>query len=274
MVKILQIDRHPIHEISMLCASTKKGGTIERILPVYLATVDRLPSNLAAIIITSDLQGIDPKINRLIGHRVAEELEKLADNYHLIPNSLQTGVIIAGDLYATLKHLGGLGDVRSVWQDFRCRFRWVAGIAGNHDSFGTTPAEFDEFTKTSNLHYLDGRMVRVDEIDLAGISGIIGSKEKPFRRPEKVYRELIGNLLKQFPDILILHQGPSDPDRKLCGNDSIRSELIDNESVLTICGHVFWKEPLTTLPRGGQILNVDGRVVILVPANTSKNFSL
>jgi 3',5'-cyclic-AMP phosphodiesterase len=267
MVKILSIDPNPIHEIPMRCASPgKRSKTIDRVLPVYIATVDELPANLAALIVTSDLQGEDPAMSRLIGHRVAEELETLADERHLIPTSLQTGVILAGDLYATLHQMGGLGDVRSIWEDFRRRFRWVAGVAGNHDSFGSTPANFEEFINTANLYYLDGKIRQVDQLSIAGISGLISKKTLPLRRPEKVYRELMRDLLKKSPDILILHEGPSDPDRKLSGNDAIRSELIDCQSLLTICGHVYWKEPLTDLPQGGQILNVDGRVVILVPA--------
>jgi 3',5'-cyclic-AMP phosphodiesterase len=266
MVKILAIDRHPIHQIPFQCASSGKRGVTNLTLPIYLGTVDRLPSNLGAIVVTSDLQGIDPITNQLMGHRVAAELEALIDRLDTLPNSLQTGVILAGDLYATLTRRGGLGDVRSIWQDFQRRFRWVAGVAGNHDSFGKTPAEFDEFNKIANLYHLDGRSIRVDELDLAGISGLISTKQKQFCRPQNAYQQLIRELLDRSPDILILHEGPSALDQNLRGNDSIRAELIDRRSLLTICGHVYWKEPLVDLPQGGQILNVDSRVVILVAA--------
>ena len=173
MVEILSIDPTPIHHIPYQCASSGKRGITNTILPIYLRMVDRLPSNLGALVITSDLQGIDPDTNRLMGHRVAEEFESLIDNLDRIPNSLQTGAILAGDLYATLTRRGGLGDVRSIWQDFRRRFRWVAGVAGNHDSFGEDRADFDKFNRIANLYHLDGRIVRVDELDLAGISGLI-----------------------------------------------------------------------------------------------------
>ncbi len=267
MVKILSIDRHPIHQIPFQCASSGRRGVTNLTLPIYLGMVDRLPSNLGAIVVTSDLQGIDSVTKQLMGHRVAQELEILIDNIADIPNSLQTGVILAGDLYATLERRGGLGDVRSVWQDFQRRFRWVAGVAGNHDSFGKTPAEFEEFTQIANLHHLDGRTARVDELDLAGISGLISNKQKPFRRPQHVYQQLIRELLDRSPDILILHEGPSAAEHSLRGNDAIRAELIDRPSLLTICGHIFWKEPLVNLPQGGQLLNVDSRVVILLAAS-------
>ncbi len=267
MVKILEIDRQPIHQIPFQCASSGKRGVTNLTLPIYLGTVDRLPADLGAIVVMSDLQGIDPDLNRLMGHRVAEELEALIDNLDGIPNSLQTGVILAGDLYARLESHGGSGDVRAVWQDFHRRFRWVAGVAGNHDNFGNTAAEVEEFEQMANLHHLDGRMVRVDELDLAGISGLISTKHKPFRRPQKVYQQLIRELLERSPDILILHEGPSAPDHNLRGNDTIRTELIDRRSLLTICGHVFWKQPVVNLPQGSQVLNVDSRAVILVAAN-------
>jgi 3',5'-cyclic-AMP phosphodiesterase len=266
MVKILSIDPTPIHHIPYQCAASGKRGVANLNLPIHLGKVDRLPADVGAIVVTSDLQGIDPALNRLMGHRVAEELEALIDNLEGIPNSLQTGVILAGDLYARLERRGGSGDVRAVWQDFHCRFRWVAGVAGNHDNFGTA-AEFAQFERLSNLHHLDGRMVRVDELDLAGISGLISTKQKPFRRPPKVYQQLLRELLDRSPDILILHEGPSAPDHNLHGNDTIRTELINRRSILTICGHVFWNQPVINLPQGSQVLNVDSRVVILVATN-------
>ena len=267
MVKILSIDPNPIHQIPYQCATAGKRGVANLTLPIHVGKVDRLPADLGAIVVTSDLQGIDPDLNRLMGHRVAEELEALIDNLDSLPNSLQTGVILAGDLYARLERRGGLGDVRAVWQDFRRRFRWVAGVAGNHDSFGNTVAAVEEFERLTNLYHLDGRMVRVDELDLAGISGLISTKQKPFRRSQQVYQQLIRELLDRSPDILILHEGPSAPDHYLRGNDTIRAELINRRSILTICGHIFWKEPVVNLPQGGQILNVDSRAVILIAAN-------
>jgi 3',5'-cyclic-AMP phosphodiesterase len=267
MVKILSIDPTPIHQIPYQCATSGKRGVANLTLPIHVGKVDRLPADIGALIVTSDLQGIDPALNRLMGHRVAEELETLIDRLEDIPSSLQTGVILAGDLYARLDRRGGSGDVRAVWQDFQRRFRWVAGVAGNHDTFGSTAAEAREFEQLANLYHLDGRMVRVDELDLAGISGLISTKSKPFRRPQKVYQQLIRDLLDRSPDILILHEGPSAPDHNLRGNDTIRSELINRRSILTVCGHVFWKEPVVNLPQGGQVLNVDSRAVILVATN-------
>lgn len=264
MVKILSIARQPIQSIPYRCANSQ-GGVVDTILPIYLATVDRLPSNLVALAVTSDLQGIDPVTNRLLGHRVAAELECLIDRLDCA--SAHTGIILAGDLYATLERRGGLGDVRSIWQDFRRRFRWVAGVAGNHDSFGDTSADFDEFNQINNLYFLDGAIVHVDELNLAGISGLISRKQKPFRHAPKQYRQLIRTLLTQSPDILILHEGPSCDEQKLRGNDTIRAELNDGKSLLTICGHSHWTQPLVSLNQSSQCLNVDRRVVILVPTN-------
>ncbi len=121
---------------------------------------------------------------RLLGHLVAEELEILAEQGK-IPPLKTTGIILAGDFYAKIDKRGGVGDVREVWQAFSSRFRWVAGVGGNHDSFGKTPENIIEFQNEQGIHYLDGNTISVDDIRIAGISGIIGKSNKPFRRLEK-----------------------------------------------------------------------------------------
>lgn len=271
MVKILTIDPQPVRVIPYQCASSGKPGVTNAHLPIYLATVDRLPANLAALVVTSDLQGVDPDNKRLLGHRVAAELESIIEQRDCLPSSAQIGTILAGDFYAALERRGGIGDVRSIWQDFHRRFRWVAGVAGNHDSFGDCHADFEAFKQTTNIYFLDGTIERIDDLNIAGISGLISTKQKPFRHPPKIYRQLIRALLDRSPDILILHEGPSFAELKLRGNDTIRAELDKYPSVLTICGHCHWRQPLVDVPQGGQVLNVDGRAVILIPQATDSS---
>ncbi|WP_017317423.1 metallophosphoesterase family protein [Mastigocladopsis repens] len=259
---ITSISNRPIHQIPYLTHSPNSAGIVNRVLPILLAKVDSLPEGLEAIIATSDLQGIDPKNHRLLGHRVSEELENLAESGK-IPPLQTTGVILAGDLYAQIDKRGGVGDVREVWQAFSRRFRWVAGVGGNHDSFGRTPQEIQAFQNGQGIHYLDGDLTCVDGIRIAGISGIIGKKTKPFRRAEEDFRKLVRELLNELPDILILHEGPNDVQARLMGNESIRSELTQGSNLLVICGHSHWRVPMTAMPKGVQVLNVDSRVVVM-----------
>ncbi|MEC4881491.1 MAG: metallophosphoesterase [Scytonema sp. PMC 1070.18] len=262
-MRIISISEKFIHHIPFMTHAPNGTGAISKILPVLLAKVDSLPDGLDAIIATSDLQGIDPKNQRLLGHLVSEELEKLAE-LGKIPSPQTTGVILAGDLYAQVEKRGGVGDVREVWGAFSRRFRWIAGVGGNHDSFGRTLQEIKTFKSERGIHFLDGHIACLDGLRIAGISGIIGKKTKPFRRSEKDFRQLIQNLLPELPDIFILHEGPNDTAARLIGNESIRAELIRASDLLVICGHSHWKLPMTTLPNAIQVLNVDTRVVVMV----------
>lgn len=267
-MRITSISTQPIHQIPFITHAPSGVGMVNKVLPVLLAKVDSLPNELDAIIATSDLQGIDPKNQRLLGHLVTEELENLADSGK-IPSPQTTGIILAGDFYAQVDRRGGRGDVREVWQAFSRRFRWVAGVGGNHDSFGDIPQEIKAFQNGQGLHYLDGDITCVDGLRIAGISGIIGKKTKPLRRPEKDFTQLIQELLKESPNILILHEGPNNAEAKLIGNEAIRAELANASDLLVICGHSHWKVPMTALPNEVQVLNVDTRVVVLKSQHNS-----
>ncbi|MBD0265784.1 MAG: metallophosphoesterase [Tolypothrix sp. Co-bin9] len=261
-MRINYISNYPIHQIPFITAASSGVGMVDKVLPILPAQVDSLPPGLEAIIATSDLQGRDPNNQRLLGHIVAEELEVLAEQGK-IPPPKTTGIILAGDFYAKIDKRGGVGDVREVWQAFSRRFRWVVGVGGNHDSFGKTPENIIEFQNEQGIHYLDGNSISVDDIRIAGISGIIGKNNKPFRRLEKDFIKAIKDIVKELPNILILHEGPNDAEAKLMGNESIRAELATASDLLVICGHSHWKVPMTTLPKRVQVLNVDTRAVVL-----------
>lgn len=265
-MQIISISHSPIHQIPYLTAASGGVGVIARNLPILSAEVDSLPNNLEAIIVTSDLQGVDPKNQQLLAYLLLEELEILAE-IGKIPSLKNTGMIFAGDLYAEVNRRGGVvGDVREIWLAFNRRFRWVAGVAGNHDSFGSTPLEMQIFQQTRNIYYLDGEMKINGALSLAGISGIIGKKGKPFRRTEKEFLRTIRELLKRSPDILILHEGPNDPQGNLVGQESIRRELETinlTNNLLAICGHSYWKVPMIVLENGIQVIKADGRVIVI-----------
>jgi 3',5'-cyclic-AMP phosphodiesterase len=259
---ITSITLQPIHQIPFIAPPSNAFGVGNQMLPVLSAQVDYLPPGLEAIIATSDLQGIDPNNQRLLGHLVANELENLAEQGH-IPSPEKTGIILAGDFYAQKEKRGGDGDVREVWQAFNRCFRWVAGVAGNHDHFGKTLEEINIFKTELGINYLDEEITCIDEISIAGIAGIIGNKTKHFRRSEKDFIQAIQELVSQSPNILILHEGPNHPEAKLKGNESIRVELATASNLLVICGHSHWNVPVTTLSQEVQVLNVDSRVVVM-----------
>jgi 3',5'-cyclic-AMP phosphodiesterase len=270
---ILDISNEPIHQVRYLTVASGGVGLVEKHIPILLGEVDVLPNNLDAIIVTSDLQGVDPKNQQLVGHLIVEELEDLAEQSK-IPSLQNTGVILAGDLYAEVdKRSGVVGDVREVWHAFRRRFRWVAGVAGNHDSFGTNEVDIQLFKQTKGIYYLDGDVAKNGELNIAGVSGIIGRPGKPFRRRENDFIHEIRLLVKQAPDILILHEGPDYPQYNLLGKTSIRLELEEinkNSKLLVICGHSYWKIPMIVLRNGIQVIKSDSRVIVLVQKNSAR----
>jgi Icc protein len=269
-VRILSIDTSPLHEISY--RYVRPGGSLDvGQLAVQVAHVDELPPTIDAIVMTSDLQARELSGDLLLAEVLAQELCAMAD-LELIPSTSRTGVVLAGDLFARkeLDKRGGLGDVRDAWAKFASSFRWVTGVAGNHDSFGETTAHEDAFRQTQGVHYMDGDSTRLDDIQFAGIGGIIGKPTKPQRRDETDFIRCLRDLLKRKPDVCVLHQGPNDPDRQLPGEPSIRRELIaQNDDLLVVCGHSHWASPVTDLSPHVQVLNVDMRALILTQQKTT-----
>jgi 3',5'-cyclic-AMP phosphodiesterase len=107
----------------------------------------------------------------------------------------------------------------------------------------------------------DGDAVELDGIRICGVGGIIGNKRKPGRRPENTQRALLDRALDRGADVLVVHEGPHGSDHQP-GHPLLR-DVVEAAGVgLAICGHVHWHDPLAGHP-GGQILNVDTRVVVL-----------
>ena len=265
-MRIESITLFPLAQIPFLCAASSHKGIEQRMLPVLKAEVDCLPSGLEALAAMSDLQGVSVCEQRLIGFRVAELLLELAKAGSL-PAPKTMGIILAGDLWARVDVRGGYGDVRGIWQEMAACFRWVVGIAGNHDLFGNTLQEIEAFKDLPSIYYLDEDVVKIDGISIAGISGVIGRPTKPFRRKEKDFIQATSRLIKRLPQILILHESPEEKNLGLPGRESIRKVLVNAKELLVICGHSHWSQPMTTLTKGVQVLNVDSRVVILVGKN-------
>jgi Icc protein len=235
------------------------GGTEVARLELQEARVDHLPEGLDAVLVASDLQGMAPSRWAgeavLLGCALAEQLPDWHDQA-LLPSPARLGVVLAGDLFSApaADKRGATGDVRAVWDAFdQAGCARVCGVAGNHDTFGRSSRRPREL--------LDGDVVEWGGLRLAGVSGVIGHKDKPGRRPPAVFGELVRRALAQAPDVLVLHQGPPGLGRRQSGEAMI-SEMLGDFAGLVVCGHVHWNEPLAE--RGaGQVLNVDGRAVLL-----------
>ena len=266
-MRILSLDPTPLHEWSYLSAAPR-GGSEVRSLPLLSATVDTLAPGLEALIALSDLQGrVTSELSAgtavLLGEMLAEELAVLGQLGEL-PAPDQVGILLAGDLYSesTASVRGASGDVRSVWLAFAERFRWVAGVAGNHDTFGS-PRERERLCQRPGVHLLDGASCSPDGLRIGGVSGIIGRVGKPGRREEEDYLDVLGEVLRARPEVLVLHQGPDAPGSDRQGSPGIRAALELEEPPLVVFGHSHWDAPWAVLPSGAHALNVDGRAVLL-----------
>lgn len=260
-MRILGIDERPIEELRFLNASRRGRAEVER-LPVLRARVDGLPEELDAIVATSDLQGVAPVrsafgANRLLGEALAERLVDLAEA-DVLPPPDRVGVLLAGDLFsdADARRRGATGDVTDVWVAFAEAFRWVIGVAGNHD-------ELDErrLRRLHNVELLDGHVSTIDGLTLGGVGGIIGSSDRPRRRDEEAFLGLLTDVLAKEPDVVVLHQGPEGTAPEQRGHPSIASWIAERPA-LVVCGHSHWDEPLAH-HGAAQVLNVDARVVLL-----------
>ncbi len=263
-MRIIEIHPAPIHEIEYLDAA-RGGGSQLRRLPLLRGVAEGLPAELDALLVTADLQGrvrADDGELLLLGEALAAEYALLAE-LEQVPPAAFTGVVLAGDLYAApgADRMGATGDVRAVWRAFAAGFRWVAGVAGNHDLFGT-PQEHSRFAREPGVHLLDGDAAVLDGLRIAGVGGICGTNNKPNRRAPDDFVAAVRRGLVARPQLLVLHEGPDGGEPHLRGNAEVRA-AVERSSTVVVCGHVHWDRPLVRLASGAQLLNVDARAVLL-----------
>jgi hypothetical protein len=259
-MKIIEIESAPVDYIPHMTAA-RGGGARLNSLAVQLGRVDALPMELEGLLVCSDLQGRElGGEGRLLGELVAERVERLAGRAGL-PPAERIGVLLAGDLYARPEpeRRGGLGDVTSVWLSFAERFRWVAGVLGNHDLLDLNLLRDLGIV----VHLLDGNCVKLDHLTIGGVSGIIGAPERTNRKSAPEFCDLLLDVLEQKPDLVILHQGPALDDPAFRGSEDVTAVLECAKCLLVICGHVRWDEPLGQLTETVQVLNADSRVILL-----------
>lgn len=270
-VRIIKIQDEPVENYPYLIVPTggrdKHGNrVVEAVnLPILLGEIEGLGKEISAIIATSDLQGTVKEGNKeyLLGEKLPEFLPMFLDIDMPNLDRNKIGVILCGDLYANLEKRGGRGDVKDVWRAFKKHFKWVVGVAGNHDDFGEAK-EFEQFKQEKNIHYLHGQIKEIDKIKFGGISGIIGRTDKPQRVEEADYLATLKKLLLKQPSMILLHQGPSAIEENGQGSNEIRGIIEQSPPNLVFCGHCHWEKPMVTFGNEAQIVNLDARVVILV----------
>jgi Icc-related predicted phosphoesterase len=278
-MRVCDIDERPFSELPYLNA-LGGGRVAEVVLPFIRARAEVLPRALGAVVCVGDMQGRErvggwrERLRsgdlRLLGEAVAEHLLGLAHASEL-PDPAEVGVLLAGDLYTPpqLDRRGKSGDVRPVWAAFARRFRWVAGVLGNHDMLGEEAAGS---VAEERAHVLDGQVRDLDGLRVGGVGGIIGSPTKLNRKTEAGFLGALDRVVSAGADVVVLHEGPDVPGRpSLAGSASIREhlELMARSDArvrrpLVVCGHSWWPEPLVELPARVQVLKVDARVVVLV----------
>lgn len=268
-MKIVEFQSVPVFEFRYLNAGRGPGQFYEDRLPVHVARVDRLPDGMTALIATADLQGRERFEDspggsiRLLGEALPERLVTDVLPSLSLRETDRIGVLLAGDLYTVpaLDKRGGTGDVTSVWRAFANCFAWVAGVPGNHDTFGEPPQRRPRFP--AGMHFLDGDVTGINGLRIAGLGGIIGRATRPNRRSENDYLATLRRLLTPLPDVLLMHEGPDGPVAGQRGLSQVRVILQEVGTVLVIRGHAHWPQPFVEFPNGLQVLNVDARVVVL-----------
>ncbi len=256
-------------EFRYLNAGRGPGQFYEDRLLVHVAKVDRLPEGVFALFATADLQGRERFQDspsgplRLLGEVLPQRLAEEVLPALAIGKTDQVGVLLAGDFYTVpaLDKRGGTGDVTSVWRAFADSFQWVAGVPGNHDTFGDPPQRRPRFP--ARMYYLDGDTAQIGGFRIAGIGGIIGNPSRPNRRSEEDYLTTLKGLLSPSADVLLMHEGPEGVHPGQRGFAHVREMLEASGMQLVIRGHAHWDDPFAEYPSGLQVLNVDARVVVL-----------
>lgn len=266
-MRIESINPTPIAHIDSYTAG-RGGRSIEhRRLPILRGTISGLPKGLAGMVATSDLQGYDSKHipvadRQLSGFCMANALQRLADAGD-IPALDTMGLCLPGDYYAiaTLDRRGGLGNVEHVWRAFARHFRWVVGVAGNHDSFADTGSFSGIFDDLPHVYGLAADSVTVDTLTIGGVSGIEGNPRKFWHYPLDELSQRLNDVLAADPELLLMHDGPAHPSESAQLKCWYTKAMRHYEG-LVIRGHRHWMEPVIDIKRF-QVLNVDSRAVVL-----------
>ena len=266
-MRITEIEPQPFYELPYLNAS-KRGGSETARLGFFRGRATGLPAGCAAVLCASDLQGRVAANNGeliLLGEALADQLEVLASS-GLVPAPELIGVVLAGDLYTVpaADKRGGTGDVRSVWECMAMVSRWVVGVAGNHDDFGSD-RQRRKLTQVDGVVILDGEVRELDGVTFGGVGYVVGNPRKAGKRRAETQLELLEDVVGASPDVLIVHEGPH-VGRRQSGSADLADALDGGGGPpLLVCGHNPWT-PFVASVGDTEVLNVHERVVVLEPA--------
>lgn len=257
MLRITHVEQAPFHTMAHR-TSGPKGTPLRNHLPFHRAYATGLPDEVTALVFASDLQGReDGGANRLMGVPVAEALADLVER-GVLPQP--DAVLLCGDLYdyPECHKRGGTGPVAEVFEAFSTIAPQVIGVLGNHDQLS------DPRQLPRNVQVLDGQVKTAGGLRVGGVSGIIGNPGRHLRRTEENFLSTMEEVTAKNPNLLLLHQGPDDPDRNRRGDPGIALSLATGYRGLTVFGHTHCDWPWLTPLGEGQALNVDGRVIVLL----------
>ncbi len=267
-MKLIAVDDAPAFEVAYQHPHGAPG-----VLSVHRALVDGLPPALDALFVASDLQGyVDSDGGRqLVGFAVAAAVGRHAAACGVGRSRL--GVLLAGDLYAPPEHAhrSAAGDVRPVWRGFARHAAFVAGVAGNHDDFGATPAEIRAFAAEPGVALLDpgthGLAVAAEfaGLRIAGVSGVVGNPDLPWRRRHDDYIDAVAAAIGAGPDVLLLHQNPALPGVRRDEMSRLTQLLAVAADGFVVFGHAHCPAPTMALGRC-RLFATEGRAFWLARA--------
>jgi hypothetical protein len=178
-----------------------------------------------------------------------------------LPGRQRLAALLAGDLQPR----ADVDDVLPVWRAFESACRWVAGVAGNHDRFGRAVdrAGASAALRGANAHPLDASVATLDGLRVGGVSGAVGPFHEPWQRSETDFAAAVDGVLGLGCDVLVMHDGPNVAGTQLPGWPSVRRVIEAAPQMLVVRGHDHWPQPLARLANGTQVVNTEGRVIIL-----------
>lgn len=246
--------------------TTNEGNPIilDKELPIYVGSFKKVNSDIDFLIICSDLQGVVEKNGdyKLLGEELPEYLRLLIEVELAKSEEAKIAVLLCGDLFTSLEKRGASGDVRQIWLAFKEQFNWVIGVAGNHDRFGNDE-ELEEFKSIENIFLLHKEIIEKQNLQIGGISGIIGRSNKVNRVEERDYLVTLKKLLNKELDIILLHETLDFPELQLIGNPKIRELIETGEKSNICCGHCHWEKTIVEFENSSHVINADSKVVIL-----------
>lgn len=262
--EIMPVDFFSYTEVGTGLSSSGKPCLVDKQLPIYVGEFEGGAADLDVLVLCSDLQGLvqEKETWDLLGTVLPSFLQLWLAVELDLEETAQIGALLCGDFYTNLDKRGASGDIRVVWKAFGAAFDWVAGVAGNHDRFGTIEEEA-AFKSTKNIHLLEAESVELAGLNIGGLSGIIGRADKPQRLEEATYLKHLKKLLRQDLDLLLLHESPDYPPLNLQGKASIREVIEQSPAARIASGHCHWTQLAVVLEGGTQVLNLDAKVLVL-----------